>query len=1329
MSARFCEENSGIVTPRRVSPFVSSAVYVPDLIANLVNKLDLCASKDRFRLSRSLAKIETRQRAKKPTDTDLNNLQKKLDASIDWVQKRLANIPEIIYPSTLPVAERADDIRELLANNQVLIVAGETGSGKTTQIPKICLSLGVGAKGVIGHTQPRRVAARSVASRIASELGTSLGALVGYQVRFTDKSSPNSLVKLMTDGILLSEIQRDRYLNNYECIIIDEAHERSLNIDFLLGYLKELLPLRPDLKLIVTSATIDVERFSNHFDGAPVIEVSGRTYPVEIQYSPVEESFDSLTDAVVGHVSEILDSKPVSSDAPDILVFFPGERDIREAASALRRAQFRNLDVLPLYSRLSVADQDRIFKVGRGRRVVLATNVAETSLTVPGIGYVIDTGLARISRYSVRTKVQRLPIEPISQASANQRAGRCGRIAEGVCIRLYSEQDYLGRPEFTAPEVLRTNLASVILQMMHLKLGDIRDFSFVEPPQEKQIRDGFQLLEELSFLDSEGRVTQVGRDIFGIPIEPRFARMLWQGRQDGCLSDIITLVSFMSVRDPRDRPPDKQQQADEKHRQFSDEESDFVAILKLWETYEKQRQALSNRDLDRWCKTNFISTMRLREWRDIHRQISLVVKERNWKLNTNSSSYKVVHRALLSGLLTHIGVQEEDKTFLGVRNRSFRIFPGSFLAKKPPKWIFAAQLLETSQLFAHQVAKVDPEWLVSLGKHLLQTDYYEPHYDPRRGEVMARQRFSLYGLVVSDHKKVSYKSIEPELCRELFIRECLVNWKYRSNAAFYQHNKSITDELEEMEDRTRSRDFQFDEDQFYEFYSERLPVSVVDISSFEEWRKESEKSKPRLLFLDKDALVDQSKSERLHEFPQLLEWEGLSFDLDYRFEPGHPADGVTLCVPIGVLHQVPEHLTEWLVPGMLPEKLICMLKALPKSVRRRLVPIPAYVEKMLPLLQAENAPLGDAVALQLKRLAGADVPTETFADMDIEPFYQMNYRLEDDAGECIAESRSLSKLKQEYRTKADDVVSEVRKDSQGFSDDRTWSFGDLPDSVDIQRGSTQVRLWPGLVDKQSVVGYELFNDAALSAYMHRNAVQRLLLLNCNDASKYLHKELFRANELEILTLNAESREALCDDLLVSVCRDLLDEFAAAKVIPRDQEAFENLVSEAKPRIVAMAMEREQYCLKLVPPLRALRTSLDTLGDTQHPAIQDMKSQIERLIAPGFLKESNLQVLSDIERYLHGIAKRIEKLQGQLGRDENHIATVHGFEKILVDWQAELAQEWQAQIPELQDFRWLLEEFRISLFSQPLKTRRPVSEKRLRKLIDIIETRRNALHLT
>ncbi|MEQ9023142.1 MAG: ATP-dependent RNA helicase HrpA, partial [Pseudomonadales bacterium] len=872
----------------------------------------------------------------------MEKLSDAVKKSFEWTNQRRSQIPVIRYPE-LPIAAEVDHIKQLLSDNQVIVVAGETGSGKTTQLPKICLELGLGSRGLIAHTQPRRVAARTVAARIAEELETTLGSLVGYQVRFTDQSSPNTLVKLMTDGILLSEIQRDPYLRNYECIIIDEAHERSINIDFLLGYLKQLLPKRPDLKLIITSATIDFDRFSEHFDSAPVVEVSGRTFPVEIFYRPWEEEYESPVDAVVGQVKNIIETEPLSHSASDILVFCTGERDIRELALALRRAQLKNLDILPLYSRLSVAEQDRVFKTGSGRRVVLATNVAETSLTVPGIGFVIDTGTARISRYSVRTKVQRLPIEPVSQASANQRAGRCGRIAEGICIRLYSEQDFASRDEFTPPEIMRTNLAAVILQMQNLKLGEIADFPFVERPQDKQIRDGLRLLEELSLVDADDQITQLGRLLSGLPVDPRFARILWQAQKDQCLAEAITIVSALSIQDPRERPADKQQQADEKHRVFMDKESDFNAILNIWNAYQENRQNLSNRKLDDWCRKHFLSPLRMREWREVHFQLSLMSRELGWKTNQNPPDYKSLHRALLSGLITQIGVQQENKEFLGTRNRRFRIFPGSYLAKKPPKWVFSAQMLDTSQLFAHQVAKLDPEWLLGIADHALQTDYYEPFYHVRRGEIMARMRYSLFGLVISDRHKVSYKTIEPDICHELFIREALANWKYRGKGVFFQHNRDICDRLEELEDRTRSGKLMVDEEQLFQFYLERIPAGVNDQASFEAWRAEAETKNPNILFLDEESLTASVDQEKLIEFPDSLEWQGLNFQLSYKFQPGSEEDGVTLHVPVDQLHQVPEHLVEWLVPGLLKDKLVAVLKSLPKRYRRELVPIPAHV--------------------------------------------------------------------------------------------------------------------------------------------------------------------------------------------------------------------------------------------------------------------------------------------------------------------------------------------------------------------------------------------------
>ena len=1301
---------------------------MPTSIDILSEKLELCASKDRFRLASKIANLERRARENKPFDIALGKLEKSIIESSEWVQKRLVSIPTISYPDQLPVAEHADELRQVIADHQVVIVAGETGSGKTTQLPKLCLSMGIGARGLIGHTQPRRVAARSVASRIASELNSALGSIVGYQVRFSDNSSPNSLIKLMTDGILLSEIQRDRYLSKYECIIIDEAHERSLNIDFLLGYLKELLPLRPDLKVIVTSATIDVERFSEHFDHAPVIEVSGRTYPVEIQYHPLEDDFDTLTEALVHHVQEILGQPPASQNAPDILVFFSGEREIRDAALALRRAQLKNVELLPLYSRLSNADQDRVFRTGRGRRVVLSTNVAETSLTVPGIGYVIDTGTARVSRYSVRTKVQHLPVEAISQASANQRAGRCGRIAPGLCLRLYSEEDYLSRPEYTAPEILRTNLAAVILQMQYAKLGDIRDFPFVEPPQEKQIRDGFQLLEELSFIDSDGRVTRAAQDVRNLPVDPRFARMLWQASKNQCLTELITLVSYMSVQDPRDRPPDKQEQSDQKHRQFADAESDFVSILNLWQAYEDQRQELSNRELQRWCKGNFLSPMRMREWRDIHRQLSLAAKDKGWKQNVKPASYKSVHRAVISGLITQIGIQQEDKEFLGARNRLFRVFPGSFLAKKPPKWIVAAQLIDTKRLYAHQVAKIDPEWLLGLAKHLIQTDYYEPYYDVRRGEVMARQRFSLYGLVLSDRQKASYKSIDPATCREIFIRECLANWKYRQKAAFYQFNQSVAEELKELEDRTRSRGIQFDEEQLFQFYAELIPADVVDKHSFERWRQDAERDQPKILFLDKEALVAESQKEKLQEFPETLVSDGINYKLSYRFEPGHRADGVTMLVPIDALHQVPEFLAEWLVPGLFQDKLILMLKALPKHFRRNLVPIPTYVEKMLPHMTPNNVPLASEICRQLKRLAGLDVPVNSFNDLSLEPFYLMNFRLLDDSGRTLTESRSLSELKQQYRGEAESVIQSVNESVKEYPDDTRWSFNDLPASLNVQRGKNQIRLWPALVDRAEVVGYELFSDETLANYSHRRGTTRLLLLNCHQAVKYLKKELFRGQELQIHALRAPSKETLSEDLLISVCNDIFDEFLKTANMPRTPTEFDALVGFTKHRITEQALEKERRCLRLAEKLRHIKKLIEGLNASQHPAVVDIELQISRLIYPNFMQATSYSAFSSLERYLKGIEIRVEKLKGQLGRDLSQLETVRSYEQTLEKFRQNLAPEWQSQISELADFRWLIEEFRVSVFSQPLKTGTSVSEKRLQKLIDAIETRINSLHL-
>lgn len=1283
-----------------------------DLLANV-------AMKDRHRFGRSLAKIESRVKTSKPVSKDLERLYKQMNESSNWVITRKKNLPKIQFPEHLPVVADMDKIKQSISENQVVVIAGETGSGKTTQIPKICLELGFGTKGLIGHTQPRRVAARTVGARIAEELGTQLGSLVGYQVRFTDKSSTNTLVKLMTDGILLAEIQRDPYLNNYECIIIDEAHERSLNIDFLLGYLKQLLPRRPDLKLIITSATIDLDKFSKHFNDAPIIEVSGRTFPVETFYRAWDDFADSPIDALVSSVVDIVETEPASVQAGDILVFLAGERDIREAALALRNAQIRNLDILPLYSRLSVSDQDKIFRSGRGRRVVLATNVAETSLTVPGIGYVIDLGTARISRYSVRTKVQRLPIESISQASANQRAGRCGRIAEGICIRLYSEDDFNGRPEFTAPEILRTNLASVILQMQFLKLGNIADFPFIEPPSDKQIRDGFRLLEELSLTDENGAVSPIGKVVAQIPVDPRFARILWQGQKDNCLAEMITLISCLSIQDPRERPADKKQQADERHKLFMDKESDFNAILNMWKLFQEQKEELSNRKLDDWCRKMFLSPNRMREWREIHRQLTLVSRDRNWKINSQPGSYKDVHAALLSGFVTQIGIQQENKEFQGTRNRLFRVFPGSSLSRKPPKWIMAGQMLDTSQLFAHQVAKIDPEWLLGIADHLLQKDYYEPYYHARRGEIMARMRYSLYGLVVSDNHKVSYKSIEPELCRELFIREGLCNWKYREyrgKAAFYRHNKELCERLQSLEDRTRSRDIAVDEQQLYEFYNERIPGTVVDQAGFDQWRKIKEQEKYDYLMLDEDFLMSSVDNEKLIEFPDEMEWQGLSFHLSYKFEPGSAEDGVTLHVPVDELHQVPEYLPEWLVPGILKDKLSVMLKGLPKQYRKNIVPIPTHVEKLYPRLEADNQPLQRVLAHELKRLTGREVPENAWDEFQTDPFYLMRFSLEDSNGGVLESGRDLAELRAKYKQHAGKVAEQITNEVPEYQDSDEWVYDDIPEFVDIKRGKNLVRLWPGLIEKGELVGYQLFNDPYEALSSHKKALEKLFLLAQSQSVKYLKKELFKKADLALIGFSPITVQQVRDDILLSIARDLLPETANI----RSKETFEKMVEYARGDLVKMAMEREKLCLNWAEKLRKIRVLIKGLSATFQPSISDIEQQLKSLFCDQFMYQMPSEWMKQTERFLRGIDQRITRMQGQLNRDVEQIEEMQRYQKKYEQLQDSLPVNRRHEIDSLFELRWMLEEYRISLFSQPIKTSKPVSAKRLLGLVERVE---------
>lgn len=913
------------------------------------------------------------------------------------VQARAASYPRITYPESLPVSQKKQDILNAVRDHQVVIVAGETGSGKTTQLPKICLELGRGVKGLIGHTQPRRLAARTVANRIADELETPLGGSVGYKVRFNDQVGENTLVKLMTDGILLAEIQQDRLLMQYDTLIIDEAHERSLNIDFILGYLRELLPKRPDLKVIITSATIDPQRFSRHFNNAPIIEVSGRTYPVEVRYRPVVDDGDDTDRDQLQAIFDAVDE--LGREGPgDILIFMSGEREIRDTADALNRLNLPHTEVLPLYARLSNSEQNRVFQSHHGRRIVLATNVAETSLTVPGIKYVIDPGTARISRYSFRTKVQRLPIEPVSQASANQRKGRCGRVSEGVCIRLYSEQDFLSRPAFTDPEILRTNLASVILQMTSLGLGDIAAFPFVEAPDKRNIQDGVRLLEELGAIatadNGHYQLTPQGRQLAQLPIDPRLARMVLEAQKSGSVREVMIITAALSIQDPRERPMDKQQASDEKHRRFADKDSDFLAFVNLWDYLQEQQKANSSSQFRRLCRNDFLNYLRVREWQDIYTQLRQVVKELGLPINSTPSDYRSVHTALLTGLLSHIGQKDADKQeFTGARNARFSIFPGSGLFKKPPKWTMVAELVETSRLWGRIAARIEPEWIEPLAQHLVKHSYSEPHWSKSQGAVMASEKVTLFGLPIVAARQVNYGAIDPLLCRELFIRHALVEGDWQTRHAFFRDNQKLRAEVEELEHKSRRRDILVDDETLFGFYDRRIPNDVVSGRHFDSWWKNAAKQQPDLLNFEKEMLIkDGANKISALDYPNFWHQGNLKLRLSYQFEPGTDADGVTVHIPLPILNQVEEQGFEWQIPGIRRELVIALIKSLPKPVRRNFVPAPNYAEAFLGRVTALELPLLDVLERELRRMTGVTVSRDDWQWDQVPDHLKMTFR-------------------------------------------------------------------------------------------------------------------------------------------------------------------------------------------------------------------------------------------------------------------------------------------------------------------------------------------------
>ena len=1224
-------------------------------------------------------------------------------------------IPPISYPPELPVVQCREEITRAIRDHQVVIIAGETGSGKTTQIPKICLELGRGREARIGHTQPRRLAARSVAQRISEELAVPLGATVGYQVRFTDQVSDASAIKLMTDGILLAEVRHDRLLRQYDTLIIDEAHERSLNIDFLLGYLKQLLPRRPDLKLIITSATIDVVTFAEHFGDAPVIEVSGRGYPVETVYiDPAEDRDLGLQEQITELVADIEQGR--FGERGDVLIFLPGEREIRELARALR--ELERIEVLPLYARLSNAEQNRVFDLSRRRllRVVLATNVAETSLTVPGIRYVIDPGDARISRYSFRTKVQRLPIEPVSQASANQRQGRCGRVAAGVCIRLYSEADFLSRPEFTDPEILRTNLAAVILQMLQLGLGEVQRFPFINPPDPRMVRDGYKLLQELGAVTRSGKLTDTGRQMARLPIDPRLARMVLAAQELACLEEVLVIAAALAIQDPRERPADKQAQSDQMHARFRHERSDFMAWLALWRYYETQRQALTQSQLRKLCQREFLSFMRMREWRDMHAQLRIGCRQLGLRSAGELSvvehePYESVHRALLAGLLSNIAQHQELREYLGTRNRKLQIFPGASLGRQRPKWIVAAEIVETSRVFARVVAAIDPAWLLAANPDLLKRHYYEPRWEARQGRAMAWERVTLYGLTVADKRPVHYGPIAPAEARELLIREGLVVGRFPRHPPFLKHNLRVMRSLEDLEAKVRRRDLLADEQVVFAFYDERLPAELTTAAHLRAWLSNNPDA-DHSLRIEREQLLARDPGAQLGEqFPDRLVCGDLELRLSYRFEPGQEFDGVSVTLPVGLLNRIPRFRLDWLVPGLLREKCIALVKGLPKDKRKQLVPVPDTVDRALAELQPCDESLTAALARVLSRLSGVKLSPDDFVLDGLDAFYSMNIRVVDADGRLLNQGRDLAALVAEFRSDTRETIVSAPSSSPAREGLTGWSLEALPAEWRFRQAGADIVSWPALVDKGESVAVELCDYPGEAQWQHRLGVLRLLRLQHRQQVKFLRKQLLQGNEANLLLAAAnQPREPLVEDMIDAAWAQVAGLDGS---LPRDKQAFLQ-IAERSGEVVACANRLEATLLNALRPLADLRAALARYsGADWAPALQDIDTQLNRLWQPGFQRDTPADWLAQYPRYMKALKQRVEQLKGQLARDDSQRERLAVLGEPL---QAALARypRLLALCPAAATYRWMLEEFRVSLYAQQLGTRTPVSEKRLQQ---------------
>ena len=1273
---------------------------------------------DKRRLSariHGIGKIKSQEAQQAVAD----EIQQQIEQARLRVENRKSAVQNpIVFPESLPVSQRKAEIEKLLSEHQVIVVAGETGSGKTTQLPKMCLELGFGNLGTIGHTQPRRIAARSVAARIAEELQTELGDLVGYKVRFNDHISDNTQIKLMTDGILLAEIQTDRFLNQYSCLIIDEAHERSLNNDFILGYLKQLLPRRPDLKVIITSATIDVERFSKHFNNAPIIEVSGRTYPVEVRYRPVAEEDDQ--DQLQGILNAVDELQ--AEGRGDILIFMNGEREIRDTAEALQKQNLKHTEILPLFARLSAQEQNKIFHPSGLNRIVLATNVAETSLTVPGIKYVIDPGTARISRYSYRTKVQRLPIEPISQASANQRKGRCGRVSEGICIRLYSEEDFNNRPEFTDPEILRTNLASVILQMTALGLDDIEAFPFVDAPDKRHIQDGVKLLEELGAFETvqtksgeKRRLTTIGRQLSQLPVDPRLAKMLLSAVDFGSVYEVMIIVSALSIQDPRERPTDKQQASDEKHRRFADKKSDFLAFLNLWNYVQEQQKELTKNQFRRQCQKDFLNYLRIREWQDIYQQIRLAVREMGLPINSERAEYQQIHTALLSGLLSHIGLKEAEKQqYLGARNAHFAIFPNSVLFKKQPKWVMAAELVETSKLWGRMVAEIEPEWIEPLAEHLTKKSYSEPRWSKSRGAVMADEKVSLYGVPIVAARPVNYGSIDPTVSREIFIQSALVEGDWNTKHKFFKQNQQLIREVEELEHKSRRRDILVDERTLFEFYDQRIGTDVVSQKHFDTWWKKAEKQDPELLNFERSFLInDDAEQVSKLDFPNFWHQGNLKLKLTYQFEPGTDADGVTVHIPLPLLNQVEMTGFDWQIPGLREELVIALIKSLPKSYRRNFVPAPNYAQAFLGRAVPLEKPLLDTLIYELRRMTGVTVEAEHWNWEQIPSHLKMTFRVVDENGKKIAESMNLDELKFSLKDRVQESISAVADDGIEQSGRHIWSFAELPQCYEQKQRGFSVKAFPAIVDEKDAVGIKLFETEFEQAVAMQQGLRRLLLLNVPSPIKYLHEKLPNKAKLGLYFTPFGRVLDLIDDCIACAVDKLIADFGG---FVWNEEGFDKLRDFVRENVNEVTVDIAQKVEQILTLTHQLNQRLKGKMDfTMAFALSDMKSQISGLIYQGFVQKSGYARLPDLLRYLQAIDKRMDKLAQDVNRDRAAMLRVEQVQQAYQQLLAKLPKSKPIS-DEVAEIRYMIEELRVSLFAQQLGTKYQVSDKRILNVI-------------